>query len=145
MAQDVLSAAGTPTAPQGTRPGVQEVVPLTAMRRIIAERMTRSKQTAPHFYISMDADMTQVNKKRAEWKEKGEGGEGGMEEVGGRGGGGSSGGQRGEQGRVRRGGGDVGGGEGEGKVGRVRGGRGGGEGGGCTGEEEGEGMWRRRR
>jgi len=35
--------------------------------------MTRSKQTAPHFYISMDADMTQVNKKRAEWKEKGEG------------------------------------------------------------------------
>ena len=73
VAQDVLSAAGTPTARKGTQPGVKEVVPLTAMRRIIAERMARSKQTAPHFYISMDADMTQVNKKRTEWKEKGEG------------------------------------------------------------------------
>jgi pyruvate dehydrogenase E2 component (dihydrolipoamide acetyltransferase) len=73
VAQDVLSAAGTPTARKDTQPGMKEVVPLTAMRRIIAERMTRSKQTAPHFYISMDADMTQVNKKRAEWKEKGEG------------------------------------------------------------------------
>ncbi|MFQ5931182.1 MAG: dihydrolipoamide acetyltransferase family protein [Nitrospiraceae bacterium] len=72
VAQDVLSAAGTPTGPSGTQPGVREVLPLSAMRRIIGERMSRSKQSAPHFYISMDVDMTQENKRRAEWKKKGE-------------------------------------------------------------------------
>jgi pyruvate dehydrogenase E2 component (dihydrolipoamide acetyltransferase) len=72
VAQDVLSAAGASTAPSGTQPGVREVHPLSTMRRIIGERMTRSKQTAPHFYVSMDVDMTRVNKRRAEWKEKGE-------------------------------------------------------------------------
>jgi pyruvate dehydrogenase E2 component (dihydrolipoamide acetyltransferase) len=72
VAEDVLSAAGAPTATSGAQPGVREVRPLSAMRRIIAERMARSKQTAPHFYVSMDVDMTQINKRRAEWKEKGE-------------------------------------------------------------------------
>ena len=72
VAEDVLSAAGAPPAPSGAQPGVREVRPLSSMRRIIAERMARSKQTAPHFYVSMDVEMTQVNKRRAEWKEKGE-------------------------------------------------------------------------
>ncbi len=72
VAEDVLTAAGAPPAPSGAQPGVREIRPLSAMRRIIAERMARSKQTAPHFYVSMDVDMTQVNKRRAEWKEKGE-------------------------------------------------------------------------
>jgi pyruvate dehydrogenase E2 component (dihydrolipoamide acetyltransferase) len=33
-------------------------VPLSPMRRVIAERMSRSKFTAPHYYVSMDLDMT---------------------------------------------------------------------------------------
>jgi len=47
--------------------------PLTPMRRIIAERMTHSKKTAPHFYVTVDIDMGAVIKRREEWKESGEG------------------------------------------------------------------------
>ena len=43
------------------------VPPLTPMRRIIAERMTQSKQSAPHFYLSVEIDMTAVAQCRAEW------------------------------------------------------------------------------
>jgi pyruvate dehydrogenase E2 component (dihydrolipoamide acetyltransferase) len=42
------------------------------MRRIVGERMTQSKQSAPHFYLSMDIDMTAVNGQRLEWKQRGE-------------------------------------------------------------------------
>ena len=42
------------------------------MRRIVGERMTKSKQTAPHFYLSLDVDMTEVLRSRNTWKEKGE-------------------------------------------------------------------------
>jgi pyruvate dehydrogenase E2 component (dihydrolipoamide acetyltransferase) len=59
------------TVPQGP-PGISETVKLTRMRRIIGERMTRSKQTAPHFYISMDIDMTEVGELRAFLKDKGD-------------------------------------------------------------------------
>lgn len=50
----------------------QTVIPLTPMRRIVGQRMTQSKQSAPHFYISMDVDMTSVSKLRNEWKERGD-------------------------------------------------------------------------
>jgi len=42
------------------------------MRRIVGQRMTQSKQSAPHFYISMDIDMTAVAKFRSEAKERGD-------------------------------------------------------------------------
>ena len=42
------------------------------MRRIVGERMTQSKQRAPHFYISMDVDMSAINQWRAEAKERGD-------------------------------------------------------------------------
>jgi pyruvate dehydrogenase E2 component (dihydrolipoamide acetyltransferase) len=70
VAEDVLRAVpdlGRPAAVTA-----QEIVPLTPMRRIVGQRMTQSKQTAPHFYASMDTDMTAVNEMRAKWKEKGE-------------------------------------------------------------------------
>ena len=70
VAQDVLAAEGQTSPPAGAVPRIREIVPLSAMRRIIAERMTRSKQTAPHFYVGMDVDMTGVDKRRAEAKEK---------------------------------------------------------------------------
>ncbi len=43
------------------------------MRRIVGERMTQSKLSAPHFYISMDIDMSAVGKLRSEWKQRGDG------------------------------------------------------------------------
>jgi len=48
------------------------LVPLSPMRRIVGERMTHSKQTAPHFYISMDIDMTGIAGMRAKWRERGD-------------------------------------------------------------------------
>jgi len=70
VAEDVLRAEEAESAVPGGKPKVKESVPLTAMRRIVGERMARSKQTAPHFYVSMEADMTEIDKKRTEWKNK---------------------------------------------------------------------------
>ncbi len=52
-----------------TTPGL---VPLTPMRRIVGQRMAQSKQSAPHFYISVEVDMTAVSKLRNGWKERGD-------------------------------------------------------------------------
>lgn len=47
------------------------LMPLNAMRRIIGARMSASKQSAPHFYIGMDVDMSAVTKLRNAAKERG--------------------------------------------------------------------------
>ncbi|HEU4344150.1 MAG TPA: dihydrolipoamide acetyltransferase family protein [Candidatus Binatia bacterium] len=72
LAEDVLRSAraGFPAVAGG--PQIKETVKLTAMRRIVGERMTKSKQTAPHFYLSIDADMTGVTRQRNALKAKGE-------------------------------------------------------------------------
>ena len=70
LAEDVLRATHLMPQPSGNAVA-QEVLPLSPMRRIVGQRMTESKQTAPHFYISMDIDMTAVNKLRTESKEQG--------------------------------------------------------------------------
>jgi pyruvate dehydrogenase E2 component (dihydrolipoamide acetyltransferase) len=71
LAADVQRAANANVARPvtSTAPGL---LPLTPMRRIVGQRMTQSKQSAPHFYISMDIDMTAVSKLRTEWKERGD-------------------------------------------------------------------------
>jgi pyruvate dehydrogenase E2 component (dihydrolipoamide acetyltransferase) len=69
LAEDVLRAAPVGTPQVAATLNAQEIVPLTPMRRIVGERMTQSKQTAPHFYLSMDIDMSAVNKLRSEWKQ----------------------------------------------------------------------------
>ena len=71
VAEDVLRSATGPVRP-AAGPQIKETVQLTPMRRIVGERMTKSKQTAPHFYLSMDADMTEVTRRRSASKEKGE-------------------------------------------------------------------------
>lgn len=65
VAKDDVVAAATSApaavAPAQSAPAAQpltgSVVPLTPMRRIIAERMVESKFGAPHFYITVDVDM----------------------------------------------------------------------------------------
>ena len=42
---------------------------MNAMRRIIAERLTESKQTIPHFYVTVSIDMTDLMAKRKQLKE----------------------------------------------------------------------------
>jgi pyruvate dehydrogenase E2 component (dihydrolipoamide acetyltransferase) len=75
LAEDVVRAAGArAAAPAGALPAgalkVKETVQLTPMRRIVGQRMTQSKQTAPHFYLSMDVDMAEVTRQRNKLKEK---------------------------------------------------------------------------
>jgi pyruvate dehydrogenase E2 component (dihydrolipoamide acetyltransferase) len=53
----VLALAGNP--PYTERP-------LTAMRRVIARRLTESKQTVPHFYLTVDCESDELLKFRAE-------------------------------------------------------------------------------
>jgi len=53
MKEDVERAAAAPPAP-AVKPGRQ---PLTAMRRIVAQRMLESKTTVPHFYLTVEVDM----------------------------------------------------------------------------------------
>ena len=63
MKEDVLRAASAPVThvvppPVPGKPG--EIVPLSPMRRVIAERMLLSKQTIPCYYLEMDADVTDL-------------------------------------------------------------------------------------
>jgi pyruvate dehydrogenase E2 component (dihydrolipoamide acetyltransferase) len=53
-----------------TKSSPREFIPLSPMRRIVGELMTQSKQRAPHFYISVEVDMTAVNRWRAAAKER---------------------------------------------------------------------------
>jgi len=58
-------------------PTPHHVVPHTMMRKVIAKRLTESKQTVPHFYLTVDCDIDALLKGRAALNaaapEKGEG------------------------------------------------------------------------
>lgn len=65
VARDVeaLPRGGAPAAPLAARPGtaraeapLPESKPLSMMRKTIARRLTESKQTVPHFYLTIDVD-----------------------------------------------------------------------------------------
>lgn len=61
------STPSTP-APAPTIPG--DILPLTNMRRAIADHMVRSKQTSPHVTTIFEFDFTQVDKHRRAHKEQ---------------------------------------------------------------------------
>jgi pyruvate dehydrogenase E2 component (dihydrolipoamide acetyltransferase) len=56
-----LPAAPAPTGPSFEEP---EVRPLSLMRKTIARRLTESKTTVPHFYLTIDADVAELVKLR---------------------------------------------------------------------------------
>jgi pyruvate dehydrogenase E2 component (dihydrolipoamide acetyltransferase) len=69
-----LVARSEPQEPRGLsdrqvlalyQPGSYEVVPHDTMRRFIAERLTLSKQTIPHFYLAIDCELDAVFAARA--------------------------------------------------------------------------------
>lgn len=70
VAADVLNSIAAQPSVSGGSARIKEAVQLTSMRRILGERMTKSKQTAPHFYLTMDADMTEITRQRSVLKEK---------------------------------------------------------------------------
>jgi pyruvate dehydrogenase E2 component (dihydrolipoamide acetyltransferase) len=71
---DIENASSAPPAaarPQARTasvapPAESEVVKLSTMRRVIAERMTESKTTVPHFYLTVDCEIDELLKVRAE-------------------------------------------------------------------------------
>jgi 2-oxoisovalerate dehydrogenase E2 component (dihydrolipoyl transacylase) len=58
-------AAPPPAAPAFTAGAGDQVVPLTRIRRLIAENMVRSKTTIPHAWQTQEADMSGVVANRA--------------------------------------------------------------------------------
>jgi pyruvate dehydrogenase E2 component (dihydrolipoamide acetyltransferase) len=52
----------------GNRPYTER--PLNAMRRVIARRLTESKQTVPHFYLTIDCEIDELLKIRKELNAK---------------------------------------------------------------------------
>jgi pyruvate dehydrogenase E2 component (dihydrolipoamide acetyltransferase) len=58
-AQGATSALPQAAKPQAVKspPGAKEVIPLTKIRTVIANRLQQSKQTIPHFYETIDIDM----------------------------------------------------------------------------------------
>jgi pyruvate dehydrogenase E2 component (dihydrolipoamide acetyltransferase) len=58
-------AALAQSAPAADLPGTQR--PMSPMRKIIARRLTQSKQTIPHFYLTLDVDMRAAARLRAEY------------------------------------------------------------------------------
>uniref|UniRef100_A0A673KBR1 Acetyltransferase component of pyruvate dehydrogenase complex n=1 Tax=Sinocyclocheilus rhinocerous TaxID=307959 RepID=A0A673KBR1_9TELE len=70
------SAAPTPAAPTPSPPAVPAFaavptgtftdIPISNIRRVIAQRLMQSKQTIPHYYLSIDVNMDQVLELRKE-------------------------------------------------------------------------------
>jgi len=44
----------------------EQIIPLTGIRKIIAQRLSKSKQEIPHYYLQTEIDMTEVAKIKSE-------------------------------------------------------------------------------
>ena len=67
----VVSATASTTAkPAAAQPQPGELVPMTKMRSIIAQRMVESKRTSPHVHTVFKVDMTRIVKIREKEKSK---------------------------------------------------------------------------
>ncbi len=66
------AAASTPAAakPAAPQPLPGELIPMTKMRSIIAQRMVESKRTSPHVHTVFKVDMTRIVKLREKEKSK---------------------------------------------------------------------------
>jgi pyruvate dehydrogenase E2 component (dihydrolipoamide acetyltransferase) len=73
--QEAAPAAAAPaagTAPQPAAGDEFDIVPLSTMRKVIAERMAHSKSTVPHFYLTVDCEIDELLKTRKALNERGE-------------------------------------------------------------------------
>ena len=65
-----LASAPAPAAAKPAAPQPGEVVPMTKMRSIIAQRMVESKRTSPHVHTVFKVDMTRIVRLREKEKTK---------------------------------------------------------------------------
>ena len=73
---NILSVRGSGEAGRITTEDVRRVIrqrpaAMSRMRQVIAKRLQESKQTIPHFYVTVKADITELVKYRARLKEQG--------------------------------------------------------------------------
>ena len=72
---DVLTIQGTDagriSVADVERARAEKPKPMSKMRQIIGQRLTQSVVTAPHFFVTVEVDMTDLVKFRAQLKEKG--------------------------------------------------------------------------
>jgi pyruvate dehydrogenase E2 component (dihydrolipoamide acetyltransferase) len=73
---DVLAIQGTAESGRITVADIERALaekpkPMSKMRQIIAQRLTQSVVTSPHFFVTAEVDMTELVKFRAELKAKG--------------------------------------------------------------------------
>lgn len=54
----------TAYAPQGAAGEAYTDIPTSNMRKIIASRLTESKQQVPHYYLTVEIEMNKINKLR---------------------------------------------------------------------------------
>jgi pyruvate dehydrogenase E2 component (dihydrolipoamide acetyltransferase) len=66
------SVASAPSAPSVDVPGMPDydAIPNTTMRKVIAKRLTESKQHAPHFYMTVDCEIDALLATRKQLNEK---------------------------------------------------------------------------
>lgn len=63
-------AAPTPAAAPAAPVGTFTDIPISNIRKVIAQRLMQSKQTIPHYYLSVDVNMDQVLELRKELNEE---------------------------------------------------------------------------
>ena len=68
-----VPSAAIPRSPIALVSGEErfEEVPVSQMRKTIAKRLTESKFTAPHFYLTIDVDMDRAHEQREALKQEG--------------------------------------------------------------------------
>ena len=57
----------------GAAGGDWEDIPLTNMRRVIAQRLTESKQTVPHFYVTVECEIDSLMAVRKQLNDEADG------------------------------------------------------------------------
>lgn len=71
--ESFVPAAAMPRSPIALVSGEErfEEVPVSQMRKTIAKRLSESKFTAPHFYLTIDVDMDRAHEQREALKQEG--------------------------------------------------------------------------
>ncbi len=62
-----VEAAGATVSPQVAREGLEppfDRIPISGIRQVVAQRLTESKQTVPHFYLTIDCEVDDLLKIR---------------------------------------------------------------------------------
>ncbi len=68
--EDVLNVAVRHIRPEGLVPEGATIVPVTGVRKIIADKMTQAKQTIPHYYLDIEVDVTPAVELREKMKKE---------------------------------------------------------------------------